>query len=62
VDVIWFEEPVSSDDHLGLRRVRDSVDRDVAAGEYGDGSIRPADAPGRGVAVREPDLAAYRVA
>jgi L-alanine-DL-glutamate epimerase-like enolase superfamily enzyme len=150
LDVVWFEEPVSSDDHVGLRRVRDSVDLDVAAGEYGDGlpyfgrllsaqtvdcvqidvtrcggytewqriaalaaayglevsghcaptltapvgmatpnlrhlewfedhvriesrflepfcqpvggSIEPADAPGHGVAVHEPDLAAYRVA
>jgi L-alanine-DL-glutamate epimerase-like enolase superfamily enzyme len=150
LDVVWFEEPVSSDDHLGLRRVRESVDLDVAAGEYGDGlayfghllaaetvdcvqidvtrcggytewqriaalaaaygldvsahcaptltapvgmttpnlrhlewfedhvriesrfldpfchpvdgSIAPADAPGHGVVVREPDLAAYRVA
>jgi L-alanine-DL-glutamate epimerase-like enolase superfamily enzyme len=34
--VTWFEEPVSSDDHLGLRRVRESVAPDVAAGEYGD--------------------------
>ena len=29
------EEPVSSDDLDGLRRVRDSVPADVAAGEYG---------------------------
>jgi L-alanine-DL-glutamate epimerase-like enolase superfamily enzyme len=34
--VTWFEEPVSSDDHLGLRRVRDRTTLDVAAGEYGD--------------------------
>ncbi len=34
--VTWFEEPVSSDDHDGLRRVRDCVSQDVAAGEYGD--------------------------
>ncbi len=34
--VTWFEEPVSSEDHLGLRRVRESTDVDVAAGEYGD--------------------------
>jgi len=34
-DVGWFEEPVSSDDLDGLRRVRDSVPADVAAGEYG---------------------------
>jgi L-alanine-DL-glutamate epimerase-like enolase superfamily enzyme len=33
--VVWFEEPVSSDDHAGLREVRDSVAADVAAGEYG---------------------------
>lgn len=34
-DVRWFEEPVSSDDLVGLREVRDSVPADVAAGEYG---------------------------
>ncbi|WP_067173670.1 enolase C-terminal domain-like protein [Microtetraspora niveoalba] len=34
-DVRWFEEPVSSDDLHGLRRVRDAVRADVAAGEYG---------------------------
>jgi L-alanine-DL-glutamate epimerase-like enolase superfamily enzyme len=34
--VTWFEEPVSSDDHLGLRRVRECTDADVTAGEYGD--------------------------
>lgn len=33
--VVWFEEPVSSDDLVGLRRVRDAVSADVAAGEYG---------------------------
>jgi L-alanine-DL-glutamate epimerase-like enolase superfamily enzyme len=33
--VSWFEEPVSSDDLDGLREVRDQVDPDVAAGEYG---------------------------
>ncbi len=33
-DVRWFEEPVSSDDLAGLRRVRDEVEADVAAGEY----------------------------
>ena len=31
----WFEEPVSSDDLVGLRMVRDAVRADVAAGEYG---------------------------
>ena len=35
--VVWFEEPVSSDDHVGLRRVRESSAADVTAGEYGDG-------------------------
>lgn len=35
LDVGWFEEPVSSDDLAGLRRVRDALDIDVAAGEYG---------------------------
>jgi L-alanine-DL-glutamate epimerase-like enolase superfamily enzyme len=34
-DVTWFEEPVSSDDLDGLREVRDQVQPDVAAGEYG---------------------------
>src|SRR3954447_8348823 len=34
--VTWFEEPVSSDDHAGLRRVRQCCDADVTAGEYGD--------------------------
>lgn len=33
--VRWFEEPVSSDDLVGLRRVRDGSAADVAAGEYG---------------------------
>jgi L-alanine-DL-glutamate epimerase-like enolase superfamily enzyme len=34
-EVSWLEEPVSSDDLDGLARVRDAVDCDVAAGEYG---------------------------
>jgi L-alanine-DL-glutamate epimerase-like enolase superfamily enzyme len=34
-DVRWFEEPVTSDDLDGLRRVRDAVAPDVTAGEYG---------------------------
>jgi len=34
--VTWFEEPVSSDDHEGLRRVREQSLPDVTAGEYGD--------------------------
>jgi L-alanine-DL-glutamate epimerase-like enolase superfamily enzyme len=33
--VIWFEEPVSSDDLAGLHQVRDGFAGDVAAGEYG---------------------------
>jgi L-alanine-DL-glutamate epimerase-like enolase superfamily enzyme len=33
--VVWFEEPVSSDDLAGLHEVRDAVTADVAAGEYG---------------------------
>ncbi|MHB1928256.1 MAG: enolase C-terminal domain-like protein [Acidimicrobiales bacterium] len=33
--VVWFEEPVSSDDRSGLREVRDACEVDVAAGEYG---------------------------
>ena len=32
--VVWFEEPVSSDDILGLAAVRAAVHCDVAAGEY----------------------------
>ena len=35
VDLRWFEEPVSSDDLAGLREVRDAIDADVTAGEYG---------------------------
>jgi len=35
LNVVWFEEPVSSDDVDGLRSVRDAVDADVTAGEYG---------------------------
>ncbi|GAA3777347.1 enolase C-terminal domain-like protein [Plantactinospora mayteni] len=35
LDVRWLEEPVSSDDLDGLRRVRDAVAADVTAGEYG---------------------------
>lgn len=35
LDIRWFEEPVSSDDLDGLREVRDAVDADVTAGEYG---------------------------
>ncbi|HZP15381.1 MAG TPA: enolase C-terminal domain-like protein [Nocardioides sp.] len=34
-DVTWFEEPVSSDDLDGLRTIREQIDIDVAAGEYG---------------------------
>lgn len=35
--VKWFEEPVSSDDHAGLRLLRDRVpgEMEIAAGEYG---------------------------
>lgn len=33
--VTWFEEPVTSDDLVGLGRVREQVSADVAAGEYG---------------------------
>jgi L-alanine-DL-glutamate epimerase-like enolase superfamily enzyme len=35
LDVRWLEEPVSSDDLDGLREVRDAVQADVTAGEYG---------------------------
>ena len=34
--VTWLEEPVSSDDHAGLHRVREATLVDVTAGEYGD--------------------------
>jgi L-alanine-DL-glutamate epimerase-like enolase superfamily enzyme len=34
-DVRWYEEPVSSDDLAGLREIRDQVEADVTAGEYG---------------------------
>ncbi|HST13337.1 MAG TPA: enolase C-terminal domain-like protein [Gaiellaceae bacterium] len=34
-NVRWFEEPVSSEDPGGLRRVRDSSRLEIAAGEYG---------------------------
>jgi L-alanine-DL-glutamate epimerase-like enolase superfamily enzyme len=36
-DVTWFEEPVSSDDLYGLRKVRDHAPdaMEIAAGEYG---------------------------
>lgn len=34
-EVRWFEEPVSSDDLAGLAGVRDALDTEVAAGEYG---------------------------
>lgn len=37
LDVVWFEEPVSSDDLEGLRLLRDRAPAgmDIAAGEYG---------------------------
>jgi L-alanine-DL-glutamate epimerase-like enolase superfamily enzyme len=35
LDVRWFEEPVSSDDLDGLREIRNAVQADVTAGEYG---------------------------
>ena len=35
LDVRWFEEPVSSDDLVGLAEVRGRLDVEVAAGEYG---------------------------
>jgi L-alanine-DL-glutamate epimerase-like enolase superfamily enzyme len=40
-NVTWFEEPVSSDDLDGLRRVRDRVPgtMEIAAGEYGYDSL-----------------------
>ncbi|GHE75761.1 mandelate racemase [Amycolatopsis deserti] len=34
-DVLWFEEPVSSDDLDGLAELRRTATADIAAGEYG---------------------------
>jgi len=34
-NVTWFEEPVSSDDLVGLHEIRNAISPDVAAGEYG---------------------------
>jgi L-alanine-DL-glutamate epimerase-like enolase superfamily enzyme len=33
--IAWWEEPVSSDDHEGLRKARELFAGDIAAGEYG---------------------------
>lgn len=33
--VTWFEEPVSSDDLVGLRKIRSATNIEIAAGEYG---------------------------
>lgn len=40
-NVVWFEEPVSSDNLTGLRRIRDHapIGMDIAAGEYGYDSL-----------------------
>lgn len=35
LEVVWYEEPVSSDDLPGLGQIRHAVVPDVAAGEYG---------------------------
>lgn len=35
LDIRWLEEPVSSDDLDGLREIRNAVQADVTAGEYG---------------------------
>jgi len=35
LDVLWFEEPVSSDNLEGLHEIRGMTDIDIAAGEYG---------------------------
>ncbi|MGZ6804970.1 MAG: enolase C-terminal domain-like protein [Nocardioidaceae bacterium] len=37
--VTWFEEPVSSDDVVGLGQLRDALACDVAAGEYVSGAV-----------------------
>lgn len=34
LDVVWFEEPVSSDDTAGLSVIRNALNCDIAAGEY----------------------------
>lgn len=39
LDVVWFEEPLSSDDLAGLSRLRGQLRCDVAAGEYADSAI-----------------------
>src|SRR5258708_19347530 len=41
LDVVWFEEPVSSDDLEGLRLIRDRAPAgmEIAAGEYGYDSV-----------------------
>jgi L-alanine-DL-glutamate epimerase-like enolase superfamily enzyme len=36
LDVRWFEEPVTSQDLVGLAELRHLLDLDIAAGEYGD--------------------------
>jgi len=35
LDISWLEEPVSSDDLDGLHEIRNAIDADVTAGEYG---------------------------
>ncbi len=37
--VVWFEEPLSSDDLTGLSRLRGQLRCDVAAGEYADSAL-----------------------
>ncbi len=37
--VVWFEEPLSSDDLSGLSRLRGQLRCDVAAGEYADSAL-----------------------
>lgn len=34
IGIVWFEEPVTSDDLDGLQQLRNTLDCDVAAGEY----------------------------
>jgi L-alanine-DL-glutamate epimerase-like enolase superfamily enzyme len=39
LNVVWFEEPLSSDDLSGLARLRGQFQCDVAAGEYADSAL-----------------------
>lgn len=56
--VVWFEEPVSSDDREGLRLLRDRAPggMDIAAGEYGWGVVHFRDLiAAKAIDVAQPD-------